>query len=282
MSNSFAPANSLSAMLGNPSKDLVLRIRNTIHEGRLVRLSAGKCTIGSARDCTLRLRADGVAPTHCLILRGRRHTVVRRWAEDTRLNDRSFDDARLEVGDRLGIGPLELEVVENPTDTDGSDTIPQPTDDDDEAQRAAEELRQRQDQADRDRAACDERQRQLDILSAELTERRQQFAGQTRAWELERERIRQECDQQSAEIAAQRGQLEAERQAWGNDRQQQLDAATDDRRLLESERQTLRRQSPVDRGRTTITGSATTRFGIAAADTGVPSAAHCVSPCKPR
>src|SRR5664279_4368145 len=33
------------------------------------------------------------------------------WAADTRLNHRSFTDAALTSGDRLSIGPIELEVV---------------------------------------------------------------------------------------------------------------------------------------------------------------------------
>ncbi len=103
----------VAALLGQPAKRLALRLCNTPQKGRIVRLAAAKCTIGAANDCTLRLRADGVAPLHCLILRGPNGTVIRRWAEDTRLNDRNFSDAPLAIGDRLGIGPVELEVVED-------------------------------------------------------------------------------------------------------------------------------------------------------------------------
>ena len=78
----------------------------------MIRLASTKCTIGSDVGCTLRLRAPGVDPLHCLILRGPRQTVIRRWSAATRLNDREFVDAPLNVGDRLGIGPLELEVVQ--------------------------------------------------------------------------------------------------------------------------------------------------------------------------
>ena len=91
--------------------DLVLRVCNPPRRGQVVRLRSSKCTIGSGPQCTLRLRASGVAPLHCLILRGASATVVRRWASDTRLNAHAFEDALLMAGDRLSIGPVELEVV---------------------------------------------------------------------------------------------------------------------------------------------------------------------------
>ena len=84
---------------------------NSKREGELIRLAAAKCTLGSSPDCTLRLQAAGVQPVHCLILRGPRQTIVRRWSDQTRLNDRPFADAPLKVGDRLAIGPFELEVM---------------------------------------------------------------------------------------------------------------------------------------------------------------------------
>ena len=37
--------------------------------------------------------------------------VVRRWSPDTLLNGCQFTDAPLNPGDRLSIGPIELEVV---------------------------------------------------------------------------------------------------------------------------------------------------------------------------
>ncbi len=90
---------------------LCLRIVGTARNGQIVRLAAPKCTIGSARGCTLRLVAAGVRPLHCVILCGSRGTIIRCWAADTRLNGHTFSDALLVVGDRLTIGPIELEVV---------------------------------------------------------------------------------------------------------------------------------------------------------------------------
>jgi len=99
------------SLLDTSTGDLVLRISGSSRNGQIVRLKSAKCTIGSAPHCTLRLRADGVAPLHCLLLRGPTATIVRCWSTDTRLNHKFFTDAVLSCGDRLGIGPIELEVL---------------------------------------------------------------------------------------------------------------------------------------------------------------------------
>jgi hypothetical protein len=103
-----------NSLLGSATGDLVLRVANGAQVGRIVRLSAAKCSIGSSAECTLRLRGRGIAPLHCLLLRGARQTIARRWSAETRLNDRPFDDAVLRAGDRLSIGPVELQVVQVP------------------------------------------------------------------------------------------------------------------------------------------------------------------------
>ena len=91
---------------------LVLRICGSHREGQIVRLRSAKCTIGSGEHCTLRIRARGVQPLHCVLIRKAARTVVRRWATDTRLNGASFTDAPINAGDRLSIGPIEFEVLE--------------------------------------------------------------------------------------------------------------------------------------------------------------------------
>jgi len=92
--------------------DLLLRVCGSSNDGKLIRLRSTKCSIGSSPQCTLRLRCPRFRPVHCLILRGPNATVVRSWAPETLLNGRRFSDAMLSPGDRLGVGPLELEVVE--------------------------------------------------------------------------------------------------------------------------------------------------------------------------
>ena len=92
---------------------LVLRICGSHREGQIVRLKSAKCTIGAGEHCTLRIRARGVQPLHCVLIRKAERTIVRRWAKDTRLNGASFTDAPLQIGDRLSIGPIEFEVLES-------------------------------------------------------------------------------------------------------------------------------------------------------------------------
>ena len=93
--------------------------------GQVVRLAAPKCTIGSAEGCTLRLRAAGVRPLHCIILRGSHGTAIRCWARDTRLNGLPFGDSLLAPGDRLSIGPIEFDVLDGPA---CAETVPTPND----------------------------------------------------------------------------------------------------------------------------------------------------------
>ncbi|MEX2175311.1 MAG: hypothetical protein WD872_13195 [Pirellulaceae bacterium] len=107
-------AASNSRLLGPSTGGLTLSIRTGEHEGRVIPIRSAKCTIGSARGCTLRLRAPGVRPLHCWILRGAAGTIVRRRDPQTRLNGRVFSDAPLKPGDRLQIGGIEIEVQECP------------------------------------------------------------------------------------------------------------------------------------------------------------------------
>jgi len=101
-----------ASLLDAPGGDLVLRVCGSSRHGQIVRLKSTKCTIGSGPRSTLRLRARGVRPMHCLIVRGSSNTVIRRWSPDTRLNGRVFADAELNGGDRLAIGAIELEVLD--------------------------------------------------------------------------------------------------------------------------------------------------------------------------
>jgi chromosome segregation ATPase len=108
------PTRRRSRLLGSPAGELALSVLTGEHQGRQVRIRGPKCTIGSGRGCTLRLRARGVQPLHCWILRGAGGAVVRRRHRDTQLNGRTFEDAALSPGDKLRIGSIELEVSECP------------------------------------------------------------------------------------------------------------------------------------------------------------------------
>jgi hypothetical protein len=102
-------------LLGRPQGPLKLRLRGGGRRGQLLQLHSAKVAIGSSPQSTLRLRFPGIAPMHCLIVRGQQQTLIRRLSGDTRLNDSTFDDAILRTGDRLGIGNVELEVVDDET-----------------------------------------------------------------------------------------------------------------------------------------------------------------------
>ena len=47
-----------SRLLGTPASELKFRVQGGEHHGRMLRISAAKCSIGSARGCTLRLNAS--------------------------------------------------------------------------------------------------------------------------------------------------------------------------------------------------------------------------------
>jgi hypothetical protein len=108
-----------SATLGDSSTTLALRIVGGQRDGHVVTVDEPKCTIGSSPECSLQLADPDVQSLHCLILRGRNGVAVRRWSSSTLLNGKLFADAKLFSGDRLTVGPLQLEVLDVPS-FDGS------------------------------------------------------------------------------------------------------------------------------------------------------------------
>ena len=164
--------------------DLVLRIRNSWRQGQTVRLKSAKCTIGSGPRCTLRLRARGVLPLHCLVLRGPASTVVRRWAADTRLNDHSFADAVLSPGDRLSIGSIELEVVSMGAATD----TPQPLADHPLPSAGPSDF-----PTMLERQALEEEQHRLDELAANLRQYEASLASDAERYHAQRTDIEAQC-----------------------------------------------------------------------------------------
>ena len=90
---------------------LSLRIKGGGLDGRVVKIASPKCTIGSGPRCTLRIVGPGIRPLHCLIVRGSRGLFIRRWSPDTRLNGGLFEDAALREGDRLSVGPVDLDSI---------------------------------------------------------------------------------------------------------------------------------------------------------------------------
>ncbi len=96
---------------GCRASELCLRIESAGREPHIVRLASHKCTVGSDRGCTLRLRGGGVRPIECLILRTAQTAAVRAWAPGVRLNGNEIGDAPLCAGDRLSVGPVEIEIL---------------------------------------------------------------------------------------------------------------------------------------------------------------------------
>jgi len=124
MTPTAVPPSRLLASTG----ELMLRVRGSGHDGRLIRIRSPKCTIGSASGCTLRLRAPGVFPLQCWILRGAAGAVIRRLHGPATLNGAALEESPLTAGDRLRLGSVELEVVEcsAPAAGGGSSPFPPP------------------------------------------------------------------------------------------------------------------------------------------------------------
>lgn len=106
----------------SPSAPLQFRIQGDDQGKSVTYLDSAKYTIGSSPTCTLQITGEGVRPVHCLILRGRRQTVVRRWAPETRINGIAVDSAPLLSGDRLRIGTVELEFLSSQATTEPGPT----------------------------------------------------------------------------------------------------------------------------------------------------------------
>ncbi|MBU4271540.1 MAG: hypothetical protein KKA28_06730 [Planctomycetes bacterium] len=173
--------------------ELVFRVFGPTRDGRIVRLKSHKCTIGAGKHCSLRLRAPGVAPLHCLVVRGRAGAVVRRWAADTLLNHQAFDDAPLSPGDRLSVGPVELEVLgvgadpQQPPETSHSDDSARLAELETQRRSLEQQRRQWQIEQEDTRRKLDEQLAQLTAQTADLEAQRNALAEQRRQWEAERE-----------------------------------------------------------------------------------------------
>ncbi|TWT87294.1 hypothetical protein Mal64_28320 [Pseudobythopirellula maris] len=69
-------------------------------------------TIGSGPRCSLRLRGPGLKPLHCVVTPTDQGPVVRRWASGTLLNGQSFTESPIALGDRLSVGEMTVEIIE--------------------------------------------------------------------------------------------------------------------------------------------------------------------------
>jgi len=210
--------------------DLVFRVCGSSRHGQLVRLKSAKCTIGSGPNCTLRLRARGIGPVHCLILRGAARTVVRRWSPGTLLNGLAFTDAELTPGDRLNIGAVELEVVQS-----GGIPVPdarqirETRSESDAGPPETERLQQLEEASARLQAeieALQQHRRRLDAQHEKLEQARKQWEADRAEWEKQLRGHNQEITARQAEFDAKREELQRQRERWEADRaesERQLD-----------------------------------------------------------
>jgi hypothetical protein len=211
--------------------DLILQVRGSSHNGQVVRIRSGKCSIGSAPQCTLRLVAGNVQPVHCLILRGPRTTLVRRWAADTRLNGRAFTDAELAAGDRLSIGPIELEVIQTgpslPTGlaqqrSPGARPSERPT----EANTGIRTLERSPDHprlgevlSAQTQQRLNQRAQEIEAGQTELAAQRTALDEERRRWEADRNQAESaDAEAHRAELQSQHAELQQERAGWEAER----------------------------------------------------------------
>lgn len=241
---STATASTKDALSG----ELVLRIRGTSRHGQIVRLQAEKCTIGSGPRCTLRLRARGVGPLHCLIVRGEAAAVIRRWHPDTRLNGHAFTESLLAPGDRLSVGPLEFEVLAStaadPATKAVETALPEAADPEaaDRAAGANARLEARE-------AEFEERQNALEAGEAEFKKRKDaleareaEFKQQQFAWEEQSRRRNGKKAEADHDLAAQQSELDAARQSLEEECRQWEAQRSDFETQLETQREALKGQ----------------------------------------
>ena len=210
--------------------ELVLRVYGFPNDGRLVRLRAYKCTIGSGPRCTLRLQAPGVAALHCLIVRGPAGAVVRRWSPDTLLNQQAFADAKLSPGDILNIGPVTIEVLSTganiqraPEDAQTDEKGNELRAELESQRRSLDERRNRweSEQAE-SRRMLDEQQAEIDKLSAELNGRQNELLERQTAMRDEHNSLAEQRERWETEQAESRSKLDDERSQL-NQRKAELD-----------------------------------------------------------
>jgi hypothetical protein len=99
------------SVLPSPSSELRLRIRLANGTKRTIKVAGAKCTIGSQKDCTIRIPVEGEVGVHCIVLRSRGKIVVRNWGNKATVNGRPFEIAQLKAGDFLRISGCTIRVL---------------------------------------------------------------------------------------------------------------------------------------------------------------------------
>jgi len=115
------PASTVAPALRGSEPVWLVQIDQPGREPKIVSLPTGKCTVGSSARCTICVADRQVRPLHCLIVHSPTETVVNRWAPGAQINGQEFAAARLQLGDSLRIGEVELRFV---AETDPPSTEP--------------------------------------------------------------------------------------------------------------------------------------------------------------
>lgn len=256
---------------GSPPGELCLRVVGSARDGQVVRLTAAKCAIGSAEGCTLRLRARGVRPVHCLVLRGTNGTVARSWAPNTRINGETFRDAVLEAGDRLSIGPVEFEVLaaEGPSvdPTDAGRTVvldrrpahrslpagpakpfarpKQPTRWRSHVRKLISEVRKLRSQIDDFQAAAQVVPQADRSETDDIREKLESYKQQNEQWETTLQGLQSELDSREGQLATELANLEAARKSLDTQRHEWQAEADSQRNDLADREQSHRQATDV-------------------------------------
>ena len=109
-----APSTSKTPAAPTSCGTLVLRVFDRSDGGYSVHHIEGpRCSLGASPTCTVRLRGPNVRPVHCVILRGRHRSAVRRWSPNSWLNGQFFNDDVIAEGDELTLGGVRVQVAED-------------------------------------------------------------------------------------------------------------------------------------------------------------------------
>jgi len=235
------------SILDVADREFVLRVCGSPRHGQIVRLRSPKCTIGSGPRCTLRLRAVGVQPVHCLVLRGAAGTVIRRLAADTRLNGRAFGDTRLVPGDRLSVGPIEFEVIDPDQANDTSCEPQLPPD----LERPTESVDRRLQEIDALAGRLSHQEHSLEQRQAALDEQQQTLHDQQQALAEQAEALRRREDELGERERAISDQQEAPGKQQGTLSEQRR-APAEQERTVGEQRSSDEQQGALDEQRAAL------------------------------
>jgi pSer/pThr/pTyr-binding forkhead associated (FHA) protein len=102
--------------------DVRLRVLSGTNAGQEIAVSGPRFFIGRSEDCNLRPRSDLISRHHCAMLVEESSVVLRDFGSKngTFVNDERVTGERdLATGDRVKVGPIEFEILINPS-TPGS------------------------------------------------------------------------------------------------------------------------------------------------------------------